>query len=374
MASIGQKLQLLRGLMDGQRAYTGPFYVTVRLTRRCNMRCLGCPYHSSQSRGLPPAVREAQDLPLQLALRLSEELPGLGTREVIITAEGEPMLHPQWADIVSCFHQAGCKVTLITNGTLIDEAAATKLVDSGLDVLSVSLWAATEPVYAQCYPDTNPSYLQKTVAGLRHVATCKAQLQSSRPAVNLRCVVNRFNWQQLDELIDLAHEVQCSGVALGPYMDWSGEFEHAALSRKQEASLRQSLAAIRRRLRDLGLSHNLDSEFLPRLNIGGEVLRTVPCYTPWYHAAIRSDGTVAPCGACYLELGDLTQQTFAEIWNGPTFRAFRRSGPGAHRSASADTVCDCTWCCHAHDGQRIHQVWRWLALLFGDSRDKGTAA
>lgn len=42
MADLLQKYRLLKGLCTGDRAHTGPFYATLDLMRRCNLRCLGC--------------------------------------------------------------------------------------------------------------------------------------------------------------------------------------------------------------------------------------------------------------------------------------------------------------------------------------------
>ena len=44
MATMHDKLMLLRGILDGKKTRRGPFYVTVELTRRCNMVCIGCRY------------------------------------------------------------------------------------------------------------------------------------------------------------------------------------------------------------------------------------------------------------------------------------------------------------------------------------------
>jgi len=48
MPTINQNLRLLQGLIAGDTAFTGPFFVTLDLTRRCNLKCIGCRYHSSQ--------------------------------------------------------------------------------------------------------------------------------------------------------------------------------------------------------------------------------------------------------------------------------------------------------------------------------------
>ena len=45
---------------------------------------------------------------------------------------GEPLLHPMIFDFIDkAAHEAGCAVTLTTNGTLLDAEAAQKLLDSG---------------------------------------------------------------------------------------------------------------------------------------------------------------------------------------------------------------------------------------------------
>lgn len=94
MATLKKMVKLLRGVINGEVAYTGSFYVDVDITRRCNMNCLGCQYHSSKTKGPSPGVREVKDMPFELVSRLGKELSRLGTREVIITGEGEPFLHP----------------------------------------------------------------------------------------------------------------------------------------------------------------------------------------------------------------------------------------------------------------------------------------
>ena len=53
--------------------------------------------------------------------------------------------------------------------------------------------------------------------------------------------------------------------------------------------------------------------------------RGLPCYEGWMHAVIAPDGDVSPC--CYCEgakLGNVVEQDFAEIWNGPRYVDLRR--------------------------------------------------
>ena len=152
MATLAQKARLLRGVLHGEAAFGGPIYVDVDVTRRCNLHCVGCQYHSSHTRDLPSSDPTVQDVPFEQIEQLSTDLSKLGTREVLLVGEGEPLLHPRVCDIVSAFKTAGCRVQVFTNGTLIDEGLARALIESGLDILRVSLWASSVDEYRLVNP------------------------------------------------------------------------------------------------------------------------------------------------------------------------------------------------------------------------------
>jgi hypothetical protein len=70
MATFYQKTALLKGLLTGEVAKTGPFYVDIDLTRRCNLRCLGCPYHSPHINDTSPQNPAVMDISLDFFKRL----------------------------------------------------------------------------------------------------------------------------------------------------------------------------------------------------------------------------------------------------------------------------------------------------------------
>jgi radical SAM protein with 4Fe4S-binding SPASM domain len=48
------------------------------------------------------------------------------------------------------------------------------------------------------------------------------------------------------------------------------------------------------------------------------------CSKPWTSFEVEHDGTVMPCCMARTACGNVTQQSIAEIWNGPAFQEFRR--------------------------------------------------
>jgi len=362
MSTLRQKVQLLRGLIDGEIAYTGPFYVQVNPTNLCNLRCHGCLYHSSKMRGVSPTVGDVRYMPLDLVETLCEELPSVGTHEAIICGEGESLLYPHWFDMVSSFKRAGLRMQLFTNGTLLDESTAELLLDSGLDVLNVSLWATSTEEYAKCYPGTDPENFRKTLDGIRLLTGLKAKHQTPLPTVVLAGPLNRYNYTSIDKRIALADEVGCDGVRFSPFADWTGEFASATVPDEEIETVCEDLANSKRVLESLSLSHNLD-EALLRYRLGGEVWLHVPCYAGWFYANISFDGLVKPCGRCPTPLGNLHESSFEDIWNGPKYRAFRAKGLTTGGLASLREQCDCSWCCYAKDNYKVHRYFRWIAPL-----------
>ncbi|MBP7866541.1 MAG: tRNA adenosine(34) deaminase TadA [Acidobacteria bacterium] len=101
----------------------------VHVTERCNLRCPHC-YAGC------PSVASPRDLPFTTLRRLLREAAGLGFRETVLSG-GEPLLHPELKRILA--HAASrSDVTLLTNGTLVDEGWASAL-KRHVKVIQVSL-------------------------------------------------------------------------------------------------------------------------------------------------------------------------------------------------------------------------------------------
>ena len=61
-----EKADLLRGLVTGEVAYAAPFFVSADLTRRCNLSCRHCRYHSCLSEFPSPVDRPVSDMDLDV--------------------------------------------------------------------------------------------------------------------------------------------------------------------------------------------------------------------------------------------------------------------------------------------------------------------
>jgi len=104
--------------------------IVVEPTDVCNLRCRHC-----AAQGKPRAKKGYMDLGLFKSIL--DDNPQLTC--LILTRNGEPLVHPKVFEMVEYARMRGIFVTLYTNGTLLDSERIEKVFASGLSELDFSL-------------------------------------------------------------------------------------------------------------------------------------------------------------------------------------------------------------------------------------------
>ena len=106
--------------------------ITVwNITRTCNLRCVHC-YSDSNAMQYPGELswKEMQAVVKDLA---DYQIPSL------LLSGGEPLIHPRFFDLVDLASEAGLKLTISTNGTLITPEKAARLKAANVAYVGISL-------------------------------------------------------------------------------------------------------------------------------------------------------------------------------------------------------------------------------------------
>ena len=122
-----EKDEMLQAVLHA-RAYK-PIYVKIKINYGCNLKCQMCK-HWRETRETP--------IPMQRFKETISELAELGCKKIHFSG-GEPMLRPQLPELVAHATSLGLRVTLTTNGTLIDKEKAKALIEAGLRGVNVSI-------------------------------------------------------------------------------------------------------------------------------------------------------------------------------------------------------------------------------------------
>ncbi|EFO80463.1 elongator protein 3/MiaB/NifB, putative [Oscillochloris trichoides DG-6] len=299
-----------------------PLYVKIKLTFACNLRCAMC-RHWREER--PPP------LPLTHWQHLIDDLAALGCRKLHFSG-GEPLLAPYLPDLVAQATRLGIRVTLTTNGTLLEKTLARHLVEAGLRGVNISLDSPIRKIHDRLRGV--PGAWKATLRGVRHIVRAAPR---GKISIRLNTVVSRGNYRSLLGLPDLAADLGVAAINLIAVdaQDSPGLALRQRDLRDYNARIAPHLA---QRGMQLGLIQhpdqvyvfgNEDADSAHALN--GHYARGFyqqhPCYAPWVHSLIDFNGRVYLC--CMTRenmppLGDLTQQRFSQIWQGAAYSQARQ--------------------------------------------------
>ncbi len=288
---------VLEGL--NARAYDGcvPLNVTLELTLRCNIRCMHC-YNFDRDEPRPGAGNELTMAEIRALLR---DLRRAGTLFLSLTG-GEAMVHPRFWEIADEAAARGFALTVLSNGTLLTEAACDRLAAyANLWGVSLSVYGAGAATH-DAVTQVAGSY-ERTMSGARRLAERGVR-------VGLKFVLMRANAAEAGAMIERA-EAEGFEYSVDPTITGRYDGTSGSLSTRVDAATLESL--YREPLRFLvgkGHAHPTDDEF--------------KCNCARGNAAVSATGEVYPCIATPLRAGNIRERGFLEIWKeSPVFRWIR---------------------------------------------------
>ncbi len=189
---------------------------------------------------------------------------------IVLTGYGESLLHPHILEMVRKAREAlpaAGRVSLITNGALLEPSLARELVSAGLDDLGVSLDGATPETYRAVRPEGD---LSAAVGGLEAIAAAKGHLGRANPRLSVHFVAMRRNLAELPRLVDLARESGAQAVVVSHLLPHTEALSHQVVyGHHSDASL-DHFARLVRDAAGAGVDLSPVLEFVPYIyNLAG---------------------------------------------------------------------------------------------------------
>ncbi|PKL48952.1 MAG: hypothetical protein CVV42_08125 [Candidatus Riflebacteria bacterium HGW-Riflebacteria-2] len=124
-----------------------PFFtVDVELTNICEQNCRFCPREK--------LTRPSGFIDTQLLHSIMRQLAEIGSR-VTFCGMGNPLLHPQWAEICTICHASGVKYGLTIQAPALIEANISKICELRPAFIEVSFPSIDSGHFARIYPGEN---------------------------------------------------------------------------------------------------------------------------------------------------------------------------------------------------------------------------
>ena len=120
-----------------------PFSTTFELTPFCNFRCVMCYVRLDKEQ----ADKQGEVLPACVWIDMARQLRDMGTLKITLTG-GEVFMHPQFWEIYSQLNSMGFWITVLSNGSLIDEDVISKFRQYGMPyAVKLTLYGANDETY-----------------------------------------------------------------------------------------------------------------------------------------------------------------------------------------------------------------------------------
>ena len=300
---------------------------------RCNCRCVMCDIWKANRHGQELA---RQDLAHHIAAMQQWQV-----RWVVLSG-GEALMHTNLWTLCDLLKNLHVKISLLSTGLLLKRYA--RDIVQWCDEVIVSLDGSRDVHNAI---RGVPRAYERLAEG---VSALKALAPHFR--VTARCVIQRANYVNLPKIIDAAHAlgleqisflaVDVSTAAFNRPTPWGDErVAEVALSPDEAGKFVDIVEETIRAYAD-DFASGFIAEYPPKLrrlpryfqalNGQGDFPATV-CNAPWVSTVIEADGTVRPC-FFHRALGNIHQQSLAEILNSETAMAFR-----ANLDVQRDPIC-----------------------------------
>jgi radical SAM protein with 4Fe4S-binding SPASM domain len=259
-----------------------PLVLNIEPTNRRNSNCYICIRQKSRLRN--------QDLAFDLFKKAIDEVASHGKLIMInLHKNGEPLLNNNIFSMIGYIKDRNASKTVHfnTNGILLAKENVVKLMDSGIDDVTISIDASRRETYEKIKRVKGFEELENNI---RNFFKIKNSNGKRSPHTRVKIMEYKDTWGEIDEFVrkwkDIADEVQVTGVH-----NWSENIEGLETTDEKKD-------------------------------------RRYPCCLLWYELVINADGSVSPCQFDWKNeyiLGNIKNNTIANMWNGEKIQNLRRA-------------------------------------------------
>jgi MoaA/NifB/PqqE/SkfB family radical SAM enzyme len=302
----------------------------------CDLRCKMC-YYSADYK------RKKEEIDLPTFRRIAEQVFPK-TRFLYLSCSTEPLTNKHFAEFVRAAGEYRVPFTsFCTNGQALTREVVQACIEARQSEIIFSIDGAVGPTYEAI---RRGGKWDRLLEKLELLAAMKRQASSRYPQIRINFICMLSNIRELPAMVHFAadHEARCLNVRhLLSYTDEENScqeetryleiFNSVAQEARQEAALR----GIKLLLPD-EVPERSPAALGKTCHTGDSGVEANPyCMLPWYQVVFSWKGE---CRVCPVHtLGNLREQTFAEIHEGPQMRSIRRKMLWRRPDS-------CSWDCH----------------------------
>jgi radical SAM protein with 4Fe4S-binding SPASM domain len=295
-----------------------PYYLTIETGNFCPLRCVFCPT-GQEKEGLPKGYLDFKNF--------KKIIDELGDYLLIVELYnwGEPFLNKNFFRMIKYARNHNIIVTTSSNLNFFNEEICNKLMQSGLNILMISLDGASQATVETYQRGNN---FRKVFANIQKIVKKKGELNIRKPLLQWKFFVTRFTENEVLKAKELARNVGVDYI----------EFAKLLCDMSQRFFLNPE--AQYENVKDW-LPINERYSAYSRTTKRRKKLLINDCSSLWTRSVINWDGNVFPCCNVYgvkWGFGNAFEKGFSEIWNSDVYR-FSRERVANGKISKLVTIC-----------------------------------
>ena len=332
-------MRAIDSVVQNGMAMASKLIVRIELSYRCNLRCRMCDFSLPAGPERAERAGSVSDLSPAVFERVCHEVLPY-TEECVVGIRAEPMTSKDFSQRLTRVVQAGVpKVRMYTNGTLLTPESIALICDLHLWRITISVDGLYAATFNEIRLGGSFDHVMNNVSALiRHRG------QNRFPLIQWNFVMMRRNLRELPGLIRLAGEMGVDIVNAFHVIVHEGlhlndescllcpEETNEVLEMAWEVARTSGVQfqAPQPRRVNHAAPEPINSFHITDYRESMDLRRSGPiCGKAWHEIMVDHMGRVFPCVFWYKDppLGDLSRQTFEQVWNGEAFRALRMADP-----------------------------------------------
>ena len=236
---------------------------------------------------------------------------------IMIFSGGEPLLRDDIFELVEHASGLGLRPVFGTNGTLLNRETVKRLKESGAAAMGISL-DSTDAEKHDRFRGV-PGGFDKTMEGMKNCREAGLRFQ-------IHTTVMDWNYDEIEQITDLAIESGATAHHIF-FLVPTGRAAHLASGIMKAEKYEELLERIMDRQKEvpIELKPTCAPQFMRIAKQKGMKMRfTRGCIAGIAYCLIGPTGDVQPCAYLDMNLGNVREMPFAEIWrNNKVFRELR---------------------------------------------------
>lgn len=299
-----------------------PMSLQIEPTTKCNLRCKFCISPIWNRRGMDMSIGDFR--------RIINQFPFL--EEILLQGIGEPLMCDDLFEMLDLCREKRILVTITTNGTLMNNPLAERLVNTELKTIVISLDAATKDTFERVREGARFDEVLKNIRNLIRVKRGR-----KLPYVVINFTASLENIHELPDAVRLAKDLGVDGVETWGVHFWADK------SLKELHSDKILDNNIQEGKKFLNEAISVAEELGIPLTLTGSGNRRTPflesdtqlhadqrmCRKVFKSCFITVDGFVTTCADSpnpeKMNFGNLLKEDFSGIWNNPKYIGMRKS-------------------------------------------------